>query len=270
MRALLALWSCTALAGVGTVTELEGEASRTPKGATAPVELEVGSEVELGDTLEVAAGGNLALTLTDRSVIALAAGSRLALDEARFQEQGSRVFSARLLLGSLWARVTRLAAGSESKFEIATERGVAGVRGTIFTVDLGPGDGAELEVGVEEGEVEVAHAAEEAPPAVAAAAAPAPAGVAGRLDLRAAERQVPAAPAPPRFTRLERISAGGAVTFGPRALARHRFQLRHPRMAAFIGKHRGRWLKLAIERERERGAHRRELRELREQRRRRR
>src|SRR6185295_9497158 len=115
------LASSSALAGAGTVSELEGGATRQPKGA-APVALKVGDAVEVGDVLEVAAGGNLAVTLTDESVIALGEGSRLQLDEARFGEQGSTAFSAKLLIGSLWAKVTKLAAGSDSKFEVSTER----------------------------------------------------------------------------------------------------------------------------------------------------
>lgn len=232
----------SAMAGVGTVTELEGSASRTPKGATEKVALQVGSAVEVGDTLEVAAEGNLAVTLADQSVIALGEGSKLEIDEARFGEQDTVAFSARLTLGTLWARVTKLVAGSNSKFEVVTERAIAGVRGTIFTVDLVGAD-QDVEVGVEEGEVEVAHA----PP--------------GEEVARLAQA---------RLTRMERIAAGGAVTFGKKEIARHRFKLHRARMAVFVGKHRVRWHRLADERERRRHEVRKELREIREQRRQRR
>src|SRR5262245_35558769 len=129
LAALALLLPLTALAGAGTVSEMEGAATRLPKGAKVPVALKVGDAVEVGDVLEVGAGGNLAVTLTDQSVIALDEGSRLQLDEARFGDQGSTVFSAKLLVGSLWAKVTKLVAGSDAKFEVATERAVAGVRG---------------------------------------------------------------------------------------------------------------------------------------------
>jgi hypothetical protein len=267
MRLVLALVVAVAApqawAGAGTVSELEGSATRTPKGATAPVLLKEGDAVEVGDVLEVASGGNLAVTLSDESVIALAEGSRLQLDEARFGEQGSTTFSARLLLGSLWAKVSKLAAGSESKFEVATERGVAGVRGTVFTVDLGEGKDADFEVGVEEGEVEVSHAVSEGAPQAVAMSAPRPASVA--QDPMGAGRQQR-----PRFPKVERIAAGNAVTFGAHALAKHRFELRRARMAAFVGKHRERWLRRALERERarERRILKQQIRERREERRR--
>ena len=244
LAVMVLLCAGTAFAGAGTVTELEGTASRTPKGTAAPVALKLGAAVEVGDTLEVAPGGNLAVTLTDKSVIALDEGSRLQLDEARFGEQGSTIFSAKLLLGSLWAKVTRLASGSEAKFEVTTDRGVAGVRGTVFTVDLGAGEDANLEVGVEEGEVEVAHAVSGEAPRMAVAAASRPSS----FDEPSGAGAGPVK----RFPRLERIAAGNAAVFGPKAIARHRFELRRPRMAAFIGKHRERWFRLAVERERDR------------------
>ena len=248
LAAIALLCAGTAFAGAGTVTELEGAAYRTPKGAAAPVALKLGAAVEVGDTLEVAPGGTLAVTLTDKSVIALDEGSRLQLDEARFGEQGSTIFSAKLLLGSLWAKVTKLTAGSQAKFEVTTERGVAGVRGTVFTVDLGAGQDANLEVGVEEGEVEVAHAVLEEQQRVAVAAAPRPSS----FDEPSGAGRVPPLAQAQRFPNLERVTAGHAIVFGPKALARHRFELRRPRLAAFIGKHRERWLRLAVERERDR------------------
>jgi len=257
----LLLASSSALAGAGSVTELEGAATRQPKGA-APVALKVGDAVEVGDVLEVAAGGNLAVTLTDESVIALGEGSRLQLDEARFGDQGSTAFSAKLLIGSLWAKVTKLAAGSDSKFEVSTERAVAGVRGTIFTVDLAAAD-ADVEVGVEEGEVDVAHAVAEGNPPMAVAMAPRPAGRPDPLDRTSGTGATLSQQ--PRFPKMERIAAGNAVTFGAHGLARHRYELRRARMAAFVGKHRERWLKRALERERLRMEKREERRELRKE-----
>lgn len=275
---VLALWlPLTALAGAGTVTEMEGAATRQPKGAAAPLQLKVGDAVEVGDTLEVGAGGNLAVTLTDESVIALGEGSRLQLDEARFGDQGSTAFSAKLLIGSLWAKVVKLAAGSDSKFEVSTERAVAGVRGTIFTVDLAAA-GADVEVGVEEGAVDVAHAVPEAPPIAVAAAAPR----SGEPTASGAKAITAAPPdtlsqarsagdtQPPRFPKVERIAAGSAVTFGTKGLARHGYELRRARMAAFVGKHRERWLQRALERERRRMEKREDRRELRREERRRR
>ena len=125
-----------ALASIGKVALLEGKATRTDASGQEHV-LAVGSELELRDTLSVGEGSNVKLVLTDESVIMLGARSQLFFDEATFEGQVRKGFSAKLLFGRVWAKVKQMAAGSEAKFEVTTERAVAGVRGTIFRVDYG-------------------------------------------------------------------------------------------------------------------------------------
>jgi hypothetical protein len=124
-----------ALASIGKVSALEGTAKRT-NGEESQA-LQLGSEIELNDTLEVGKGSNLKLTLNDESVLMLSERSQLVIDEATFEGQERKGFVARLGFGKVWAKVKKALAGSDSKFEVKTERAVAGVRGTIFRVDYG-------------------------------------------------------------------------------------------------------------------------------------
>lgn len=129
--ALVLLLAPASFASVGKVAALEGSATRTSKeGARAA--LAVGSAIELEDTLEVTKG-NLKLQLNDQSVLIVGEGSRLRIDEASFAGQERQGFSAKLLFGKIWAKVSKAVGGA--KFEVKTERAVAGVRGTIFRVD---------------------------------------------------------------------------------------------------------------------------------------
>lgn len=135
MKRLLVL-SCLALAtqalaAVGKISVLDGAGTRTPKEGAA-VALAVGTEIELGDVVDVSKG-NLKLELTDGSVIALAEKSKLEITEAEFEGQERKGFSAFLKAGSLWTKVKKALGGG--KFEVTTERAVAGVRGTIFRID---------------------------------------------------------------------------------------------------------------------------------------
>jgi hypothetical protein len=142
VRALLVaacLVPSLAWASIGKVSALQGQGTRTPK-AGAAVKLAVGSEVELGDTLEVKKGSHLKLTLNDASELFLGFdekvnAGKLTIDEASFQNQERQGFSAKLWAGKVWAKVTKALAGSDAKFEVTTQRAVAGVRGTIFRVD---------------------------------------------------------------------------------------------------------------------------------------
>jgi hypothetical protein len=118
---------------VGKVSLLKGEATRTAEGA-GPQPLALGGEVRVKDTLKVAPGGGLKVALNDGSTIMVAGGSALFIDEGSFGDQ-VRKFKAKLLLGSVWSKVAKAVGGSDAKFEVETDRAVAGVRGTIFRVD---------------------------------------------------------------------------------------------------------------------------------------
>jgi hypothetical protein len=120
-----------AFADVGAITTLEGAATRLPKGGAA-IALKEGSKIELGDTLTVTKGA-LKLELTDGSVIALGEKSVLVINEAEFEGQERKGFSGFLKSGSLWTKVKKAIGGA--KFEVTTDRAVAGVRGTIFRID---------------------------------------------------------------------------------------------------------------------------------------
>ncbi len=127
----MVLGAGSAWAEIGKVTVLDGQATRAAKEGAA-VALAVGTDIELGDTLAVKAG-NLKFELTDGSVVALGTGSTLQITEAEFEGQERKGFSAFLGAGSLWTKVKKTLTGA--KFEVTTERAVAGVRGTIFRID---------------------------------------------------------------------------------------------------------------------------------------
>ena len=139
MRAalLLALLGGPALGAVGTATVVEGPAFRTPKGGTEGP-LAQGTALELEDTLRTGPGANVKLTLTDQSILVLGADSELLLEKADFAAQERSHVSLQLVVGSVWAKVKKVLAGSDATFEVSAARAVAGVRGTIFRVDATP------------------------------------------------------------------------------------------------------------------------------------
>ncbi len=134
---VLVLLALPGLAAVGRVEAVEGSAWRTPEGAERQA-LQPGVEIEQKDTLEVGPGSGVKLVLNDGSVLMLGAGSQLVITEARFSGQERTSFSGYLKLGKVWAEVKKALTGSEAKFEVKTDRAVAGVRGTILRVDVEP------------------------------------------------------------------------------------------------------------------------------------
>jgi hypothetical protein len=112
-----------ALLAVMTVSLVEGPV--TPK-------LDVGAEVHAGDTIETGEGGRVEITMSTGTLLRLGESSRVTLTE----DVPEKAFSARLLLGNIWAKVHKLVSGET--FHIETENGVAGVRGTEFRVEVAP------------------------------------------------------------------------------------------------------------------------------------
>jgi len=112
-----------ALLAVMTVSLAEGPV--TPK-------LDVGAEVHAGDTIETGEGGRVEITMSTGTLLRLGESSRVTLTE----DVPQKAFSARLLLGNIWAKVHKLV--SAETFHIETENGVAGVRGTEFRVEVAP------------------------------------------------------------------------------------------------------------------------------------
>ncbi len=137
------------LAAAGKVTLAEGPVTRVRTGLSAQA-LEVGAQVEDGDTLETGEKARLEVQLADGSVVRLGSRGRLVVDSVTPVETGFRV-KLTLALGELWSKVTRKT-GPDAGYEVHTDRSVAGVRGTEFVVEAGD----EHEVEVLEGKVEVA------------------------------------------------------------------------------------------------------------------
>jgi hypothetical protein len=129
---LLAL-PLVASAEAGQVTYLDGKAFRQVGGKGDKVPLTKDAHVEQGDVLSTAHRGRLEVTLSDKSVLRLGPESELIIEDAEIKDDARKV-DTKLVLGNVWAKVST-ALGGDNKFEVTTDRAVAGVRGTVFRVD---------------------------------------------------------------------------------------------------------------------------------------
>lgn len=122
MLVLIAMLLCTPAEESLTVAHVEGTV--TSGGAS----LSVGSVLHVGDTVQTQQGGRIEIAIPGGSLIRLGENSRFIISVAEPRKH----FNLRLLIGDLWTRVHKLLGGES--FEIETENGVAGVRGTEFRV----------------------------------------------------------------------------------------------------------------------------------------
>ena len=140
--------AATAARGAMKVTQLEGEAKATAKGGGEALPLIVGAVLHEGDVVQTGAGARVEIALASGTVLRLGESTRAELREA--PPEGGR-FRLKLALGNFWAHVAKLVGGE--RFEVETENGVAGVRGTEFHVEAAPIGGEDL-LRVYEGKVQ--------------------------------------------------------------------------------------------------------------------
>lgn len=127
-----------ALQTAGIVKLAVGITSVTRGGTPQPVQL--GSAVQVGDTLRTGPDGAIGITLTDDTLITIGANSELVLSDYSFDtttHEGS-------MLASLWRGTAAFVTGlirkkSPEKVRVQTRTVVLGVRGTEFIVDAQKG-----------------------------------------------------------------------------------------------------------------------------------
>lgn len=118
--------------------------------------LEKGMAVTANKFIKTGKNGYVELTLPDRSIVRLAPGTLFELEESFFPRNKPRRFSARLLLGKIWARVSQKIGPRSGSFNTRTPTAVAGVRGTVY--DLRTAADKSTEIRVHAGRVAVGPA----------------------------------------------------------------------------------------------------------------
>jgi hypothetical protein len=76
------------------------------------------------------------LTLPDDAIVRLAPNTLFKINQAYFPKKRPGRFSATLLLGRLWAKVTRRIGTARGTFNTHTPTAVAGVRGTVYNLKV--------------------------------------------------------------------------------------------------------------------------------------
>ena len=118
------------------VSFLEGsaEVQRSVAGLWSPLAL--GALLDAGCAVRTGAGAKLELTLPDGSLLRVAAGSVVQLASLLTSETGApKELRFKVTAGKLWATVSKALDGGRT-FEVQTGNAVAGVRGTVFRVDV--------------------------------------------------------------------------------------------------------------------------------------
>ena len=135
------------------VTHLQGRAEVLPKGETAWKPLRVGSLLSMEDEGRTGEQSRIEIRLPDRSILRFDQKTTFKMKNLLFDSQdGSREIQVEIPVGKAWANV-RKAFGPKKVFEMASANAVAGVRDTVWRMNVA-NDQSTL-IRVYEGTVEV-------------------------------------------------------------------------------------------------------------------
>jgi hypothetical protein len=140
IAALLAITAGFAFAGQEAapavrITMLKGTASGLRPGAHA-FALKTGDSLTRDMELSVGPKSRVELRFADGTVMRFAEKTRVRMSELKFNsESGSKQVAVGLTSGKIWAKVKKLTT-EDSSVEVRTSNAVAGVRGTVYRVNV--------------------------------------------------------------------------------------------------------------------------------------
>ena len=97
--------------------------------------------VHTGDTIVTGEESSVQIRLNDKSIVALAAFSKIVIDQSVYDpEQESRTSLLSMLFGKARFLVTKLVHGRKEDFKVRTPTAVCGIRGSDFALSVVPDD----------------------------------------------------------------------------------------------------------------------------------
>lgn len=116
-------------------TFVKGDVTAGPAGAEAK-RVRRGTKLDAGSVVKTGEGARAELTFPDGSVVRIGPSSELKLEATTFDGKTKTVkVEAEVVGGKAWAKVATLV-GDDAQFKVKTQNAVAGVRGTVFRVNV--------------------------------------------------------------------------------------------------------------------------------------
>lgn len=133
-------WTCPAgaAAAVGRLAQVEGSVDILKKGQLPAVPAKLEDQIETGDVLRTKSAARAQVRFLDDSVLTIAPGSLVAVDDYFYDRaQNRRRAALNVLRGLVHCLVVRLFQVQEPDFLVKTHTAVLGVRGSSFYALIG-------------------------------------------------------------------------------------------------------------------------------------
>ncbi len=141
--------------GEARITVLEGKAQAMCTGQKEFKNLKINDSLKPGCEVTTGEMSRMELLLPDKSIVRFADNTCFKIMQADAGQQGQRDVKIFVAVGKIWSNV-RKALGGKGGFEVSCDNAVAGVRGTIYRMNVE--DDKSALVKVYDGEVSVAAA----------------------------------------------------------------------------------------------------------------
>jgi hypothetical protein len=117
------------------VAYLEGSAQVMSEGKDGQRPLKANDLLKKGDEVSTGPKSKMELFMPDKSQLRFADNSRFKLVQMDMSEEQAKDVKVHVAIGKAWANVSKSIAG-KSNFELTCENAVAGVRGTIYRMNV--------------------------------------------------------------------------------------------------------------------------------------
>ncbi len=131
--------------GEVVVAHIEGSAQVLSEGKDGPRALKVNDLLKKGDDVNTGPKSKMELVMPDKSQLRFADNSRFKLVQMDADEEQVRDVKVYVTIGKAWANVSKSIAG-KSNFELTCENAVAGVRGTVYRMNVNEDKSALIKV----------------------------------------------------------------------------------------------------------------------------
>ncbi|MCP3925252.1 MAG: FecR domain-containing protein [Desulfobacterales bacterium] len=119
------------------VTIVEGKVALTIKGSTDSIDVKKGDFISEGDKIKTGISSRVEIKLADNSIVRFDEKTSFVLETSKVNTVNKkRKISIKLILGKTWANVTKLFGKKKGGFAISSKTVVAGVRGTVYRMNV--------------------------------------------------------------------------------------------------------------------------------------